>query len=106
MTRTGLLVALVFAAVVGLVFGLYPGLDLKIAGYFSGGPDIGKAETFPYRAVFWLWFAKQAAMATIWVLIAPAVFAFIGKLIFPRRPMFIPGRAAVFLIVTLALAPG
>ena len=37
---------------------------------------------------------------------APAVIAIVGKLILPRRPMLIPGRAAVLMVVTLALAPG
>jgi membrane-associated PAP2 superfamily phosphatase len=103
MNRTGLFVALAIAVFVGLLFGFYPELDLKIAGYFVGN----SAEVpFPRRADFWLWLAKESAMWTIWVLIAPAAVALIGKLIRPRARMLIPGRAVVFLIGTLALAPG
>ena len=34
MNRTGLIIALAIAAVVGLLFGLDPSLDLRIAGWF------------------------------------------------------------------------
>ena len=34
MNRTGLLIALLVAAVVGIVFALWPELDLKIASFF------------------------------------------------------------------------
>src|SRR5262249_3828415 len=40
------------------------------------------------------------------VLVAPAVLALLVKLILPRRKLFIPGRAVVFLIGTMILAPG
>ena len=33
MNRTGLLIALAIAAVTGLVFGFFPDLDLRIAGF-------------------------------------------------------------------------
>jgi hypothetical protein len=39
MNRTGLLIALAIAVVAGLAFGLYPELDLRIAGYFYGFED-------------------------------------------------------------------
>jgi membrane-associated phospholipid phosphatase len=40
------------------------------------------------------------------ILVAPAVASLIVKLLLPRRRMLISGRATVFLIATLALAPG
>jgi membrane-associated PAP2 superfamily phosphatase len=40
------------------------------------------------------------------VLVIPAVLALLVKLILPRRKLFIPGRAVVFLISTMMLAPG
>jgi lipid A 4'-phosphatase len=103
MNRTGLLVALVLAAVFGLLFGLYPELDLKIAGYFAG---VSATDTFPRRADYWLSLAKESAIGAIWVLIAPTGVAFVLKLLRPRMRMLVPGRAVVFLIATLALAPG
>ena len=35
MNRTGLVIALVIAALVGVVFGVYPRLDIGIAALFS-----------------------------------------------------------------------
>lgn len=96
MNRTGLIVALVVAAVVGLVFGLYPQFDLRITRPF-------------YEYIY----ASQDVVAlrhmALWVpaiLIIPSVLALPGKLVLPRRRMMIPGRAVLFLIVTLALGPG
>src|SRR5262249_26457225 len=40
------------------------------------------------------------------VLVAPAVAALVIKLIFPRRKLLMSGRAVVFLIATMILAPG
>ena len=34
MSRTGLVISLAIAAVVGLIFGIWPDLDLKLAGLF------------------------------------------------------------------------
>ena len=39
MNRTGLLIALAIAAVAGVVFGVYPDLDLRIARYFYSFED-------------------------------------------------------------------
>ena len=41
MNRTGLLIALAIAVVAGLVFGLYPEIDLRIARHFYGIEDAG-----------------------------------------------------------------
>jgi lipid A 4'-phosphatase len=101
MNRTGLLIALAIAAAVGLVFGLYPALDLTISGLFFVP---GKAFWAAVDPVF-LWLRS----ITTWVvtaIVAPAFAALAWKLVQPRRPMLIPGRAAVFMIVTLALGPG
>jgi lipid A 4'-phosphatase len=100
MNRTGFLVALGIAAVVGLVFGFYPDLDIRISRLFFD----------PDRK----WLASGSGIArlrdviswTVALIAAPAVVALIGKLVAPRRPMLIPGRAALLMVVTLGLAPG
>jgi len=100
MNRTGLLIALGIGAAVGIVFGLYPQLDLAIAAWFYDPVThafAGKAE--------WVDHGRDAATALIALLVAPAFFAIVGKLVMPRRRMLIPGRAALFLSVTLALGP-
>jgi lipid A 4'-phosphatase len=103
MNRTGLLIAAALAVFFGLLFGLYPGLDLKIAGYFAGKVP---ADTFPLRADFWLSLARESAMWIVGAFAAPPIIALVLKLIRPRARMLIPGRAVVFLLATLALAPG
>ena len=39
-----------------------------------------------------------------WALALPALFAIVAKLVRPDRPMLVPGRAAVFLLVTILLS--
>lgn len=101
MNRTGLMIALAVATVVGLVFGVYSALDIRISGLFYA-PD--KAFQAAVDPVF-LWLRS----ITTWIvsaIVAPAFIALAWKLVQPRRPMLIPGRAAVLMIVTLALGPG
>ena len=100
MTRTGLIAALAVATVVGLVFGLYPDLDIRVTGLLFN-PEL---NVYPVRRV--LVVVRLAAMWVIAALAVPAFLALLLKLIMPRKRMFIPGRAVVFLIATLALGPG
>jgi lipid A 4'-phosphatase len=102
MNRTGLMITLAIAASVGLIFGLYPVLDLKIAGLFY---DPGMKD-FPLRVNPSWGFVRDAAMWVVSVIAAPAFIAIVIKIIRPRRKLLIAGRALVFLIATLALAPG
>jgi membrane-associated PAP2 superfamily phosphatase len=102
MNRTGLAIALAVAALVGVVFGVYPQLDLDVSALFFD-PTTG---TFKMGAQPWTQYSRDVASALITLLVAPAFVAIAGKLILPRRRMLIGGRAALFLIVTLALGPG
>ena len=105
MNRTGLIVALVIAAIVGLIFGLYPELDLAVSRYFYGFADNAN-NMFAWRLYPPLMLARDTGLWVGTVLVAPAVVALLIKLILPRRKLLLPGRAIVFLIVTLALGPG
>jgi len=102
MNRTGLICALVIAVMVGLPFGLYPELDLTLAALFFDAANKN----------FLLWwnsltlFLRDAAMWLVAALVAPAALALALKVALPRRRMLIAPRAAVFLVATLALAPG
>jgi lipid A 4'-phosphatase len=102
MNRTGLLIALAIAVVVGIVFGVYGRLDIDISGLFYQP----KANLFRVNAQVWVQHAREAARLLIALIAAPAFFAIIGKLILPRRRMLIEGRAALLLAATLALGPG
>src|SRR5262245_21583465 len=102
MNRTGLIVVLVVAAVGGVVFGVFPELDLRISGwFFDPGPRIFVVNLVGPDNFFWINMARDISMWIIAALAAPAVVALIGKLIFPRAAMVIPGRAVVYLLLTL-----
>jgi lipid A 4'-phosphatase len=105
MNRTGLIIALAIAVVGGLLFGLFPGLDLAISRHFHDYIDVNK-NAFAWRIYPPLMNARNIGLWICTVLVAPAVAAFVVKLIAPRRKMFISGRAVIFLVATLALAPG
>ena len=105
MSRTGLIIALAIGGVTGVVFGLFPQLDLRIARHFHDYIDASH-NAFAWRIYPPLMFARNIGLWIGTVLVAPSAVALLGKLIFPRRKMFVSGRAALFLIATLALAPG
>ncbi len=102
MNRIGLAIALAIGALVGVVFAVDPRLDLDLAALFFDPTT----RTFIASGSAWVIHARDAASLLITLLVAPAFFALLGKLILPRRRMLIAGRAALFLIVTLALGPG
>jgi lipid A 4'-phosphatase len=102
MNRTGLLVALAVAVVVGSAFALEPRLDLTLSALFFDPAT----KSFGGGYLPWMTRARQAAE---WLITAIAALAFVslaGKLLWPRRPMPLRGRAAVFLLLSLALGPG
>jgi len=102
MNRTGLIIALSVALVVGGVFAAYPQLDVDIAALFYNPTTHAFVAWYSDRVEY----ARDAATLLITLIVAPAFLAVAGKLIFPQRRMLIPGRAVLFLIVTLALGPG
>ncbi|WMT75192.1 phosphatase PAP2 family protein [Bradyrhizobium sp. Ash2021] len=102
MNRTGLFIALGLALVIGLLFGIYPELDLKLAALFYDPAT----KSFPIKLDAVAEFARDAAMWIAWAFALPAIVAFVVKLARPHRPMLIPGRAAIFLLVTIILSAG
>jgi lipid A 4'-phosphatase len=100
MNRTGLVIALGLALVTGLLFGIFPELDLKLAALFYDAAS----TSFPLKQNELAAFARDAAMWIAWALALPALIAIVVKLVRPDRPMLIPGRAAVFLLVTILLS--
>jgi membrane-associated PAP2 superfamily phosphatase len=105
MNRTGLIVALAVAIVTGVAFGVYPDLDLRVARHFYAVEDASH-NTFAFRIYPPVMMARNLGLWVGTVLVIPAVLALLVKLILPRRKLFIPGRAVVFLISTMILAPG
>ncbi|MGV7219565.1 phosphatase PAP2 family protein [Bradyrhizobium sp. UFLA05-112] len=102
MNRTGLFIALALWLVIGVVFGVFPELDLKLAALFFD-PE---TKTFPLKLNGWASFARDAAMWIAWAFAAPSIVALVVKLIRPDRPLMVSGRTVVFLLVTLTLSAG
>jgi lipid A 4'-phosphatase len=102
MNRTGLFIALGLFLVVGLLFGLYPELDLKLAAAFYDAAS----KTFPLKLNGVAAFARDAAMWVAWAFVLPSFAALIWKAIRPDRPLLVKGRSIVFLLVTLTMSAG
>jgi lipid A 4'-phosphatase len=102
MNRTGLLIALALTLVVGLLFGIYPELDLKLTALFYDAAS----KSFPLKFNAIAAFARDAAMCIAWGIALPAIVALVIKLARPDRPLLMSGRAIVFLLVTLTLSAG
>lgn len=105
MNRIGLLIALGIAAVTGLLFGFYPDLDLRIARIFHTYVDANN-NAFALRLNTPLMIARDAGLWVGTLLITPVLAALAIKLFLPRRKLLVPGRAILFLTVTLAVGPG
>jgi len=102
MNRTGLIVALSLSLFVGLLFGIYPELDLKVAGWFYDS----SSKTFPLKLNALAALARDGAMWIAWGLAMPPIVALLMKLVRPDRPLLMSGRAVIFLLVTLFLSAG
>ena len=86
MNRTGLLIALAIAVVVGIVFALYAELDLTLSGVFYD------AATRRWHVLDWPGGRlRHLAGWLIALVVAPAVIALLVKLVLPRRPMLAAG---------------
>ncbi len=102
MNRTGLVIALLAGVVVGIVFAVYPQLDIAISRLFFNETY----RVFPVQYSLVARHLRDIFTYIVAVLVAPAFIAIALKFLLPRRQMLIAARAAVFLIATLALAPG
>ena len=102
MNRTGLIVALALALVIGLLFGIDPELDLKVTSWFYDEAS----RSFPLKSSALAAIVRNGAMVIAWAFALPAIFAFSVKLARPDRPLLMSGRAIVFLLLTLVLSAG
>jgi membrane-associated PAP2 superfamily phosphatase len=102
MNRTGLLIALAIGVLAGVVFALFPQLDIAISRLFFNE----SYRVFPVQYSLVARNLRDLFTYAIAAIAAPAFIALAIKLVMPRRPMLISARAALFLIATLALAPG
>ena len=95
MNRTGLFIALALALVIGLLFGIYPELDLKLAALFYDPAT----KSFPLKFDSAAAIARDGAMWLAWAMALPAIVALVVKLVRPDRRLLMSGRA-------ISIAPG
>lgn len=104
MGRTGLYLALGIGALTGLVFGIFPELDIAISRVFY--EHVIGGNTFGWRIYPPLMTARDAGLWVGTIIIVGALAALAFKLLYPRRRSLVSGRAVLFLVVTMALGPG
>jgi len=104
MNRTGLAIVVAIAAVVGIVFGVWPKLDLAISR-LAFNPD-PKINLFDFGLHPWVLRTRDAARWVIALVALPAFLSIVGKMMFPKLPMTMDGRAALVIVLTLGLGPG
>lgn len=102
MNRTGLFIALGLFTVVGLLFGIYPELDLWLAGLFYDP----LTRSFPLKFNTVAIVAREAAMWIAWGFAVPSIVALGVKLVRPDKPLLVPGRTVAFLVISIVLAAG
>jgi len=87
---------------IGLLFAVYPHLDIQIAAWFFDSD----AATFPLAKSYAWNTVREIANCLSFLLLLPALFALLRKLVFPSAPMLITPSVAVFLLGSFLLAPG
>src|SRR5947209_13596163 len=102
MNRTGLALAISLAVAVGLMFGIWPELDLKVSARFFDPAHGGFWRSYDPSYLH----IRELVVWLIAAVAAPAVVAPLLKLACPHRPLAVPGRAVVLMLVTLAVGPG
>jgi lipid A 4'-phosphatase len=102
MALWGLWVIVAIAAAAGLVFGIYPELDIFVSSLFFNEA----AEKFVSKSDPLLSVLRHVFMLVLVPVVLTSLFALVGKLALPSRPILIPGKVAMFLLITLVLGPG
>jgi len=101
-TRGWLLSTIAVGVVLGLVFAVFPVLDLDIAGWFFNA----KAGKFTTAFSPTLNAIREALNWLPWLLVIPPVVALVVKLIRPGSRMLIAPSIVIYLIGSFLLGPG
>jgi lipid A 4'-phosphatase len=102
MNRTTLFFVFAIALVVGVVFGVYGNFDINLSSRFFDWQSM----LFTVGGQPWEQHSRDAARLIITAIAAVPGVATIGKLLLPRRRMFVGARTALFMLLTLAIGPG
>jgi membrane-associated PAP2 superfamily phosphatase len=100
--RTSFIILVFLGVLTGVIFAAAPSLDLQVASFFH---DLA-AQPGGRRFDQVIDILRQVGPLVIIAAIAPAVIALVMKTFWPLRPALISTRAALFLIMSLALGPG
>ncbi|HLK82096.1 MAG TPA: phosphatase PAP2 family protein [Xanthobacteraceae bacterium] len=102
MARTSLIILVFLGVLTGVIFAADPSLDLRAASFFydlAAQPGVRRLD----QAIETV---RQVGPFVIVAATAPAAVTLIMRTLCPRRPTLISTRAALFLILSLALGPG
>jgi len=100
--RTMLAILVILALVAGVVFALYPALDLQGARFFED--LLGRVEPQPFYPAF-EWYRQLAPTMVVTAAIVSGL-TLLTKMLLPNVRTPITSRAALFLIGSLAVGPG
>ena len=102
MARGWLFASIGLGVVLGVVFAAYPLIDLEVARLFF---DDRKAN-FPIAMTYERNLVRQIANWNPLVLLVPALFALLRKIVFPGSKMLIAPSVVIFLIGSFIVGPG
>jgi lipid A 4'-phosphatase len=100
--RSWLLASVALGLCFGVVFAVYPLIDLEVARLFF---DDHK-EKFPISVTYEWNLVRQLANWIPFLLLVPALFALLRKIAFPGSKMLIAPSVVVFLIGSFIVGPG
>jgi len=101
-SRRFLLSFIALSAVLGVLFAAFPLWDLEVARLFFD-PERAK---FPLSISYEWNLVRQAANWVPFLLLAPALFALLRKLVFPEQKMLIAPSVVIYLLGSFLLGPG
>jgi lipid A 4'-phosphatase len=100
--RISFIILALLGIAAGVIFAVDPSLDLRAASFFFKVAAQPEARRFD-RLIDAV---RQAGPLVIIAAIAPAVITLAVKILRPQRPWPMSARAALFVILSLALGPG
>ncbi len=104
MARRWLFATLALGLFLGLVFALFPEIDLKVAALFFDGKIRPRFPVSPRGVLEHR--SRSRVLGALLAGRAPSVFVLVRKLVFPRTKMIIAPSVALFLVGSFIAGPG
>ena len=102
MSRGFLLSFIVLGLVLAILFAVFPVWDLEVAQYFFDP----KRARFPLSISYEWNLIRQAANWVPFLLLAPAIFALLRKLVLPEQKMLVAPSVVLYLLGSFLIGPG